>query len=248
VGAHYVRARATDLDSIGWELKSRSDFVSDVDRGAEERIAAVLREHFPDAAVLGEELSHLASVREGVAFVVDPLDGTTNFLHGYPQYAVSVAATVDGALMAGSIVDIPRQSTYRASLDGGAWQDGRPLRVSRVVDPSRSLIGTGFPFKRGTDVGTYLSQLGALCQSASGVRRAGAAALDLADLAAGRLDGFWELMLAPWDIAAGVLLIREAGGRVTDLDGADVKVDHSPIVASNAHLHSWLLDVLAGAR
>ncbi len=178
---------------------------------------------------------------DGIVFVVDPLDGTTNFLHGFPVYAVSIGVVVDGELAAGVVIDVPRDVTYSAIVGRGATCDGAPMRVSSIDDPLRALIGTGFPFKHLGQLEPYLPQLARITAQTSGVRRAGAAALDLASVACGHLDGFWELMLAPWDLAAGVLLIREAGGRVTDLTGAEATVSHTPLVASNGVLHEWLL-------
>ncbi len=178
---------------------------------------------------------------------MDPLDGTTNFLHGYPQYAVSIACLVEGKLAAGVIHDVCRKRTYRAIRGGGAFEEDARLGVSAVTDPRHALIGTGFPFKALNLLHIYLSQFAAVSGAASGIRRAGAAALDLADVAAGRLDGFWELHLASWDIAAGTLLIREAGGIVTRPDGAaDVLSSQSngSIVAGNAAIHRWLIDLL----
>jgi myo-inositol-1(or 4)-monophosphatase len=185
--------------------------------------------------------------RGELVWIVDPLDGTTNFLHGYPQYAVSIGCLVDGKLAVGVIHDVCRKRTYRAIRGGGAFEEDTRLSVSAVTDPRYALIGTGFPFKALNLLHIYLSQFAAVIGAASGIRRAGAAALDLADVAAGRLDGFWELQLAPWDIAAGTLLIREAGGIVTRPDGgADVLSagGNGSIVAGNAAMHRWLIDLL----
>ncbi len=246
-GAAYIRSRTRDLGTIDWQVKSRADFVSEVDVGAEERISAVLRDRVAGARVLGEELAPEADgAMDGIVFVVDPLDGTTNFLHGFPVYAVSIGALVDGELAAGVVIDVPRDVTYSAVEGRGATCDGAPMRVSTIDEPIRALIGTGFPFKHAGQLEPYLPQLARITAKTSGVRRAGAAALDLASVAYGSLDAFWELLLAPWDLAAGVLLIREAGGRVTDLAGVDATVTHTPIVASNGLLHEWMLEQLRG--
>lgn len=242
--ADYVRARTADLGSIDWQQKSRADFVSEVDLGAEQRIADVLLGRFADATILGEELSPSADMGDGIVFVVDPLDGTTNFLHGYPEYAVSIGALVDGAIAAGVVTQIPYDVTYWAAAGRGAFRDGRRLAVSTIADPIRALIGTGFPFKHPGQLEPYLPQLTRVVSLTAGVRRAGSAALDLAHVASGHFDAFWELMLAPWDVAAGILLVREAGGRVSDLEGVDARVGHAPLVASNATLHEWLLSQL----
>ena len=175
---------------------------------------------------------------------MDPLDGTTNFLHGFPSYAVSVAAAVDGRLQAGVVVQVPRNETYYASAGGGAWQDERRIMVSGIADPEFALVGTGFPFKDVSHIHAYLGQLARVAAGTSGIRRPGSAALDLADVAAGRFDGFWEQRLSAWDIAAGIVLIREAGGMVTDFAGRDLGVEHGPLVAGNPAMHRWLLDTL----
>ena len=244
--AAIIREHARDVARIEWQSKSPADFVSAVDTAAERRIAGIVHARFPHAVILGEELSPRA-VAEGLTFVVDPLDGTTNFLHGYPVYAVSIGVLVDGVLTAGVVLDVTRDSLCTATLGGGAWRDGERLAVSSITEPSRALIGTGFPFKHRQYVAPYLPQLAAVLGQTAGVRRAGAAALDLADVASGRFEAFWELMLAPWDIAAGVLLVREAGGVVTDLEGRDAPIAHGPLVAGSPAMHAWLLDVLRGA-
>jgi len=243
--ADFIRSSAPSLATLDWREKARADFVSDIDVGAESRIADHLLGRFPSAVVLGEELSPSAALMEELVFVVDPLDGTTNFLHGYPQYAVSIAAVSSGETLAGVVLDVARDSHYSATRGGGAQRDGTPIRVSTTTEPRRALIGTGFPFKHPYRLDAYIQQLARVIAETSGVRRAGAAALDLTDVASGRLDAFWELMLAPWDVAAGLLIIREAGGRVTDLEGRDATPMHGPVVASNGALHEWLLELLA---
>ena len=230
-----------------WTEKSQHDFVTEVDRAAEAIIAEVISREEPDSVIVGEELSPKRAARGELVWIVDPLDGTTNFLHGYPQYAVSIGCVVDGKLSAGVIHDVCRKRTYRAVRGGGAFEEDTRLSVSAVTDPRRALIGTGFPFKSLNVLHVYLAQFAAVIGAASGVRRAGAAALDLADVAAGRLDGFWELQLAPWDIAAGTLLIREAGGIVTRHDGASDVLSsegNGSLVAGNAAMHRWLIDLL----
>jgi len=243
-GAEYVRARTADLPSIDWHVKSRADFVSEVDLGAEARISETLQELVDGAMVLGEELTPGASPHDAIVFIVDPLDGTTNFLHGYPEYAVSIGALVAGEVVAGVVWEIPRDIAYSALSGGGAFCGGDPIRVSSVAEPIRALVGTGFPFKHPDQIEPYLPQLQRVISQTSGVRRAGSAALDLAHVACGHFDAFWELMLAPWDMAAGLLLIREAGGIVTDLEERQIQPAHSPLVASNGLLHSWLLSQL----
>ena len=230
-----------------WTEKSQHDFVTEVDRAAEALIAEVIMREAPESVMVGEELSPKRPARGELVWIVDPLDGTTNFLHGYPQYAVSIGCLVDGKLAAGVIHDVPRRRTYRAIRGGGAFEEDTRLSVSAMTDPRHALIGTGFPFKSLNLLHVYLAQFAAVIGAATGIRRAGAAALDLADVAAGRLDGFWEQQLAPWDIAAGTLLIREAGGIVTRQDGASDVLSsegNGSLVAGNAAMHRWLIDLL----
>lgn len=240
-GASFIRSRAGDLATIDWQEKTRADFVSEVDLGAEGRITDALLAACPDARVIGEELTPRVTPGDGVAFVVDPLDGTTNFLHGYPQYSVSIAALVGSATVAAIVLDVPANAAFTATLGGGAMLNGTAIHVSNLTEPTRALIGTGFPFKDLDRLAPYLPQFARIVSQVAGIRRAGSAALDLADVAAGRFEAFWELMLAPWDMAAGTLLVREAGGRVTDLEGRDVVTSHTPVVASNGVMHDWLL-------
>ena len=230
-----------------WTEKSRHDFVTEIDRGAEALIAEWLTDHVPGSVVVGEELSPTAAQAGEVVWIVDPLDGTTNYLHAYPQYAVSIAALVHGELRIGVVHDVARDLVYRGAADYGAWVGDRRLAVSTVTAPQYALVGTGFPFKQLDGVEHYLRQFAMVMPAVSGIRRAGAAALDLADVAAGRFDAFWELTLAPWDVAAGVVLIREAGGVATTLDGATDVLGGGALVAGNPTLYRWLLEVLRNA-
>ena len=248
-GADAVRSRAQRLETLAWEEKTRADYVSEADRASEHAIAEIVAARHPDARLLGEELSPdvaAAQLGQGLVFVVDPLDGTTNFLHGFPWYAVSVAALVGGMPVAGAILNVPSGELFTAVAGGGARRNGQPIRVSAIVDPIRALVATGFPFKHGDRVDEYLRGFGAVMRETAGVRRPGAAALDLADVACGRFDAFWELSLAPWDIAAGILLVREAGGVVTDIKGTPVTVAHTSLIAGNSFMHSWMLEKLGG--
>ncbi len=242
-----IAAAASRRHTIDWELKRPTDFVSEVDRDAESCIADLLLADEPGSVVIGEEHTPDATSGNGVTFIVDPLDGTTNFLHGYPQYAVSIAAVVDGELRAGVVLHAAYQTEYYAARGHGAWCGTEQLAVSSIADPSRALIGTGFPFKDPGLVPGYLAAFGRVMSQTAGVRRAGAAALDLADVAAGHFDAFWELVLSPWDMAAGILLIREAGGLVTTLDGESTGPRHGGIVAANSVMHPWLLAQLRDA-
>jgi myo-inositol-1(or 4)-monophosphatase len=242
-GARYVREARAPAPAE-WTEKSQHDFVTGVDRGAEALIAEMLTRLVPGSTVMGEELSPTAARTGDVVWIVDPLDGTTNYLHGYPQYAVSIGCVVRGALCGGVIHDVAHDLVYHAAAGHGAWLGERRLAVSRVTEPRQALVGTGFPFKRLDDFERYLRQFAAVTRGSSGIRRAGSAALDLADVAAGRFDAFWELALAPWDVAAGVVLIREAGGMVTTLEGSDEVLGAGSIVAGNPSLHRWLIDAL----
>ena len=244
VAADYVRSREADRAAIEIREKKPADFVSDVDTGAETRIREVLDRMAPGSLVVGEEMSPTASTAGETVFVVDPLDGTTNFLHGFPAYSVSIGAMSSGVIVAGVVLNIPYGDLYTATLGGGAFHNGTAIHVSSISTPNRALIGTGFPFKNLEFIERYVRQFERITRAQSGVRRAGSAALDLAWVAAGKFDGFWENRLAPWDITAGLLLVREAGGRVTDLHGQDVVPAHSAVVASNGLLHEWLLESL----
>ena len=239
--------RITPPAEEDWIEKGRHDFVTEADRRAEALISEALTSDVPGSTVVGEELSPDAARTGDVVWIVDPLDGTTNFLHGYPQYAVSIGALVDGALRVGAIHDIVRDVSYWGASGLGAWQEERRLSVSPLTEPRHALVGTGFPFKNLPVLRRYLDQFAAVMGATSGIRRAGSAALDLTDVAAGRLDCFWELTLAPWDVAAGVVLVREAGGTVTTLDGSPDMLHHGSVVAGNSALHRWLLDLLESA-
>ena len=244
--ANYIRG-ARPPDAAAWTEKSLHDFVTEVDREAEELIAETLTDRFPGSVVVGEELSPAAERTGRVVWIVDPLDGTTNYLHGYPQYAVSIGALVDGVLSVGVVHDVARDVAYRAGRGLGAWSGSARLSVSPVTEAKRALVGTGFPFRELDVVDRYLRQFAAVTRAVSGIRRAGAAALDLADVAAGRFDAFWELTLAPWDVAAGVVLVREAGGVVTTLEGSEDILGHGSIVAGNPTLQRWLMETLRAA-
>lgn len=241
--AAFLREQEGRQDPERWSEKGRADFVTEVDREAERLIAQALTEAAPESRVVGEELTP-GALPSGLVWVVDPLDGTTNFLHRFPFYAVSVAAVVDGDAVAGVVQHVPPGIRYHATRGGGAWQDRTRLHVSTIREPKHALVGTGFPFKHVELLPRYQRQFAAVLERSAGIRRPGSAALDLCDVAAGRFDGFWELMLAPWDVAAGTLLVREAGGIVTDLDGDGAVLRHGPIVAGNPAIHGWLLSIL----
>jgi myo-inositol-1(or 4)-monophosphatase len=240
--AEIIRRGAETRGTLTWENKSATDFVSDVDRDSERAINEIIAGRHPEARVLGEELTPSTDNRSGLVFVADPLDGTTNFLHGYPWYAVSIAALVDGEPVAGAILNAATGELFSATAGGGARRNGQPMSVSAIDDPPRAIVGTGFPFKTPHLLDAYMQSLPVVMRDVAGIRRAGSAALDLADVACGRFDAFWELTLAPWDVAAGILLVREAGGVVTDASGARATVSHTSIVAGNPPMHAWLLE------
>ncbi len=247
-GAAVIRDAAPDVRALDWRSKGPTDFVSEVDLAAEAAILRVMAEGIPAATVLAEE-SAAAAAREqlaqGIAIVVDPLDGTTNFLHGYPEYAVSIAVLVDGEPVVGVVHDVPGAEVFTARAGGGAQLNGEAIHVSTITEPNRALIGTGFPFKDARDIAPYHRQMAAVMAHVSGVRRPGAASIDLASVACGRFDGFWEMQLAPWDFAAGMLLVREAGGLATDLRGAHLTAfGPSSVLAGNPAMHRWLREAL----
>jgi myo-inositol-1(or 4)-monophosphatase len=235
-----INRAAFDVDKLTVRRKQQNDFVSEVDHAAEDAIIGVLKEAYPDHGYLGEEGGYKDKNAEYL-WVIDPLDGTTNFLHGNPQYCVSIALQHKGALTQAVIFDPTRNELFTASKGAGAYLNDRRLRVSKVDKMEDALIGTGFPFRQVVNIDDYLRMLKNVMQVASGVRRPGAAALDLAWVAAGRLDGFWEIGLSPWDMAAGALLVREAGGLVGDLAGNEGFLDSGRIVAANGKLFAAFL-------
>jgi Archaeal fructose-1,6-bisphosphatase and related enzymes of inositol monophosphatase family len=244
--ADVIREGAARRGSLTWESKSRFDFVSDVDRASEMVLKEVLMSRHPDAVLLAEEGSPDADATKGLVFVADPLDGTTNFLHGVPWYAVSIAALVDGVTVAGAIINAATGELFSATLGGGARRAGEVMRVSSIQEPHRSLIATGLPFTSDEEIERYVRLVPPVMRATSGIRRNGAAALDLADVACGRYDAFFELRLNAWDLAAGALLVREAGGIVTTLEGAPCPVAETSILAGNPAMHAWMLETLAG--
>ncbi len=233
-----------------WTEKGVADFVTHVDREAEAEIVACIRNRFPDHAVLAEEAAGNTDAPAPdpdaeFLWIVDPLDGTTNFLHGYPMYAVSIAVAHRGRLLAGVVHGTATNEWWYASAGGGAFHDGHPAHVSRIDALPRALIGTGFPFKVLERMDEYTTQFRQVLTSTAGVRRAGSAALDLCHVASGYFDGFWELSLAPWDVAAGALIVQEAGGRVSRLDGELDVAAHGSVVAGNPAIHGELMALLA---
>ncbi len=218
-GSTLIR-KMVNLDKLKVEQKGHNDFVSDADHAAEKAIINCILKHYPDHSILAEESG--AQGESDTVWIVDPLDGTTNYLHGFPVFAVSIGVQIKGRMEHAVVYDPLRQELFTATRGHGAHLEGRRIRVSGQHQLERSLIGTGFPFRQADkEIDPYLKMLGKVIRNASGLRRPGAAALDLCYVAAGRLDAFWETGLAPWDLAAGSLLIREAGGIISGLDGSE---------------------------
>jgi len=234
-----------DVDKLNVRAKRQNDFVSEVDHAAEEAIISILRHAYPSHGFLAEE-SGEKDVKAEYVWVIDPLDGTTNFLHGFPQYCVSIGLLHKGKPQQAVVYDPNRNELFTASKGSGAFVNDRRIRVSRTDKLQDALLGTGFPFKELENVEEYLRGMRNLMKVCSGIRRPGAAALDLAWVAAGRTDGFWEMGLSPWDMCAGVLLVREAGGLVGDFQGEDRFMESGRIVATNAKLFSAVLQGLRG--
>ena len=239
-----IIARHSDrIDTLNIDTKSENDFVSEVDKMAEEEIINTLKKSFPDHAFLAEESgSHAGNEYE---WIIDPLDGTTNFLHGFPQYAVSIALRHKGRLEQAVVYDPMRQELFTASRGEGAYLNGKRIRVSNRKSLSGALLGTGIPFRKDSPyLDEYLAMMKALIPGSAGVRRPGSAALDLAYVAAGRLDGFWELGLNIWDMAGGVLLIEEAGGMVSGINGDLKHLETGHIVAASPKVFKEMLQAI----
>jgi myo-inositol-1(or 4)-monophosphatase len=236
--------RATrDLDSLTVTSKSHNDFVSEVDQAAEAAIVETLLHAYPKHAILAEESG--AQGDSEYEWIIDPLDGTTNFLHGFPQYSVSIALAHKGVLSQAVIYDPSRNDLFTASRGAGAFLNEHRLRVSKRKQLDEALIGTGFPFRDFTHLDAYMAMFRDMVQKTAGVRRPGSAALDLAYTAAGRFDGFWEIGLSKWDIAAGCLMVQEAGGLVSDFSGNENHLKSGNIIAGNPRVFHQLLQTLA---
>jgi myo-inositol-1(or 4)-monophosphatase len=224
--------------------KGRNEFVSQVDRLAEEAIIEVIRDYHPDHSILAEESGETGN--HEYQWIIDPLDGTTNYLHGFPVFCVSIAVAHEGKIEHGVVYDPLRQEVFTASRGQGAHLDGRRIRVSKRTRMSQSLIATGFPYRMNKQfIDDYLAMLKTVIEDSAGVRRPGSAALDLCYVAAGRVDGFWEIGLNVWDIAAGALMIREAGGRISDYRGTDKYLENGNVVAGNPRIYAALSKLLA---
>jgi myo-inositol-1(or 4)-monophosphatase len=227
--------------------KRANDFVTQVDRAAEQAVIDLVRKSYPDHAILAEESGKLDGASAEYCWVIDPLDGTTNFIHGFPQYCVSIAIQQAGKAAHAVVYDPSKNELFTASRGRGAFLNDHRIRVSRCRRLEDALVGTGFPFRELNRLEPYMRQLGKMMGTCAGVRRAGAAALDLAYVAAGRLDAFWEMGLSAWDMAAGALLIQEAGGLVGDLTGEAAYLDRGEIAAATPKVFPQLLEALTAS-
>lgn len=233
------------VDSLKVSKKSRNDFVSDVDRASEIAIIEELRGKYPHHGILAEESgSHSGRGTDDYEWIIDPLDGTTNYLHGFPQWSISIALRHRGRMQLGVVYSPLNEELFTAERGGGAFLNEHRIRVSTRPSMDAALIGTGIPFRDEARLDLYLRMMRQVIPGTAGIRRPGSAALDFAYLAAGRLDGFWELDLAIWDFAAGALLVAEAGGTVTDLHGGDRFFETGDVVAGGLKVHRELLQRL----
>ncbi len=244
--AEIIQFGARNLDRLSIDSKGPGDFVTEIDRRAEETIVDTLLGAYPNHGIIAEEGSGntRGNSQSDHIWIIDPLDGTTNFLHGLPTYCVSIALQVEGKLTQAVIYDPNRNDLFTSSRGAGAFMNNRRIRVSKTLKLRDALIGTGFPFRDGAAFDEYVIQFKKLMPKTAGLRRPGSAALDLAYVAAGFYDGFWEMKLSPWDMAAGALLIMEAGGLVTGIDGEDSYMDSGAIVAATPKIFPELLKIL----
>jgi len=238
-----INRASLNLDILTVRHKTFNDLVSEVDSAAEQAIIEVLKDAYPEHAILAEESGTQGDSE--YLWIIDPLDGTTNFLHGFPQYAVSIALKHKRVLTQAVVYDPGRNELFTATRGRGAYLNDRRLRVSKRIRLTGALIGTGFPFRELKHLDAYMDMFRDIVKITAGVRRAGAASLDLAYVAAGRLDGFWEIGLSPWDIAAGNLLIQEAGGLIGDFEGNDGYLESGNVVGGNPKIFAQLIKILA---
>ena len=235
----YISRQVNNIPNLEIESKSTNDFVTQVDRQAEARIIETLLKAYPDHSIMAEESGDQGNSE--YQWIIDPLDGTTNFLHGFPHFAVSIALAHKGKLQQAVIYDPMKQELFTASKGDGATLNNRRIRVTKMTSTEGALLGTGFPFRQKQHFPAFQSMFADFFSTASDIRRAGSAALDLAYVAAGRLDGFWEIGLAPWDMAAGALIIREAGGLVGDFHGDGNFLQTGNVVAANPKLFADMI-------
>jgi myo-inositol-1(or 4)-monophosphatase len=244
-----INRGAREIDLLTVTTKGPKDFVSEVDRQAESAIVETLLDAYPDHAILAEEgTAKGANAEAENVWIIDPLDGTTNFLHGFPQYCVSIALAHRGQVTQAVIYDPVRNDLFTATRGRGAFLNERRIRVSRRQHLRDCLIGTGFPFRDGAYLETYLRMMKTMIEHTAGLRRPGAAALDLAYVAAGFYDGFWEVGLNPWDVAAGSLLVQESGGLIGDLAGESEFLHGGQVIAGNPKIIAQIVNALAPYR
>lgn len=239
-----INRGAQNLDVLNVQQKSINDYVSEVDHAAEAAIIQTILAAYPNHSILGEESGAQGDNAEYL-WIIDPLDGTTNFLHGFPQYAVSIGLMHRGVLDQAVVYDPARNDLFTASKGRGAYLNDKRIRVSKRTRLQECIIGTGFPFRDFSNLDTYLAMFKGMALTTSGIRRPGAAALDLAYVAAGYYDGFWEIGLSKWDVAAGALLITEAGGLIGDFEGNESWFETGNIVGGNPKIFGQMLKVLA---
>ena len=232
------------LDRLTVEVKAQNDYVSQVDLKAEETIIATLLQSYPNHSILAEESGQNANDSSEYQWIIDPLDGTTNFLHGFPQFAVSIALKHKNRLEVAVVFDPVKNELFTAARGEGAQLNNKRLRVTAHKGLKGALLGTGFPFKHPQHLDTYLASFKSVHDDVAGIRRAGSAALDLAYVAAGRLDGFWEIGLNAWDMAAGALLVREAGGIVTDFSGKGDYLETGNVFAAGPKVYQPLFETI----
>ena len=247
-----VKAGDLQLASLGRDIridkKGAIDLVTDVDVAVEQMFRALIAERFPDHQILAEEMGGSAAVPAGPCWVFDPIDGTTNFAHGVPIFCASLALEIDGVAEVGVVFDPNRQELFTAERGGGAFLNGRPLRVSAARTLVDALLVTGFPYDVHQRLDEIIGLFRAFIGRARAVRRLGSAAIDLCYVAAGRMDGFWESDLKPWDVAGGALIVTEAGGVVTNMDGTAFSSRRRHVLATNARLHQPMLDIIRTFR
>jgi len=253
-GGEALLAMAARRETLRVEAKAESDFVTAADRASEEKIVQHILSVFPEHQILAEEQTHGANAELSAAspatiqWIIDPLDGTTNFIHGVPNFCVSIAAKQGGQVLAGVVWDPVRRELFTATAGGGAFLNGKRIQVSASARLRDGLIATGFPFRTRHLLDSYFRMFQGFLSSARDLRRFGAAAIDLAYVAAGRFDGYWEYALNPWDFAAGILLVKEAGGEISGFAENDNFWETGNILASNGKLHAAMREIILKAK
>jgi myo-inositol-1(or 4)-monophosphatase len=239
----FLKYNIGKVRSIEQKKGEERNLVSEIDKASEEKIIGIIKRHYPGHAILAEESGGRTESAD-YKWIIDPLDGTTNFLHGVPIFCVTIAVERKGEVVAGVIYDPNHDEMFTAAKGEGAFLNGRPIRVSKTKELINSLLVTGFPYDIARNPDHAIEHFVHFLAEGRGIRRLGSAALDLAYTAAGRFDGFWEVNLNPWDMAAGVLLVSEAGGKVTDFSGAPQSIYQKQVVASNGIIHDAMLRIL----